>query len=169
MPFQIINDGTGLGAGAGIPVTTDCSQATISNARTDVVGIWKIQAGGDGRNTRTVNGSSCKLLSTGIQGQTDWTLSAGRIVGASILINYDEFNNTSANSLDLQSLVLHELGHVLGLLHSCKSGATDSTSSVDCALAPDRYNEAVMFPFLRFNQIRRSLRQNDYSRINCIY
>lgn len=169
--FTISNDGSGLGAGAGIPVTQDCSQATITNARTDVVGIWKIQAGGDGKNSRVVNGTACKLLETGIQGKTDWTMATTgtQIAGASILLNYDEFNNTAANTLDLHSLVLHELGHVLGLLHSCSPGPDDSTTAVECGLAPERYFEAVMFPYLRANQIRRALRQNDLNRVNCLY
>ena len=169
--FTIVNDGTGLGAGAPIPVTTDCSRKTITDARPDVMGIWKIQAGGDGRNERTENNTPCKLLDTGIQGFTDWTVNAttGIISGASILLNFDEFNTSSGNTVDVQSLVLHELGHVLGLLHSCNPGNGDTTTAVACGQAPFRYLEAVMYFQLGLNEIRRQLRQNDYSRINCIY
>lgn len=167
--FSISNDGSGLGAGAAIPITDDCNQATITNARTDVVGIWKIQAGGDGRNSRTVNGETCQLLETGVQGKTDWTIVNGEITGASIILNYDGFNSPGEASLDTQSLALHELGHVLGLLHSCNPGQGDTTTSISCGSAPDRFLEAVMFPFLQIGQLRRTLLQNDYSRINCLY
>ncbi len=167
--FSLQNDGSGLGAGAGIPITDDCNQATITNARTDVVGIWKIQAGGDGRNTRDVNGSTCQLLETGVQGKTDWTIVNGTITGASILLNFDGFNSPGESSLDTQSLALHELGHVLGLLHSCNPGEGDTTTSIPCTEAPNRFLEAVMFPFLQISQIRRTILQNDYSRINCLY
>ncbi len=128
--FDIQNNGSSLGAGDAIPVTNDCNQATITNARTDVVGIWKVQAGGDGRNTRTVNGNNCQLLETGVQGKTDWLISNGTIIGASILLNFDGFNSSGTASLDTQSLALHELGHVLGLLHSCNPGSDASPADI---------------------------------------
>lgn len=168
--FNLINDGSGLNAGAGIPVTTDCAQATITAARFDAVGIWKIQAGGDGANTRTqADGTQCKLLDTGIQGKTDWVVSGGNVTGASILLNFDQYNNNSNNLLDVQSLTLHELGHVLGLLHSCNPGPGDITTAPSCDIAPQKYTLAVMFPYLQLQQLRRALTQNDYSRVNCLY
>jgi hypothetical protein len=108
-----------------------------------------------------------------VQGQTDWITLNGRISGASVLLNFEQFNATGKLRVDVESLLLHELGHVLGLLHSCNgstSDSTDSTSAPNCSPGINpQYLEAVMFPFLEINLIRRKLQQNDYNRINCLY
>lgn len=170
--FRIVNDGTGQTAGRDIPDLSDCSQASYSAQVTDAVGIWKIQSYGPGINTRTSCGTQGKILPTGVQGQTDWIIQSGKIIGASILLNFEEFNAPGKLTIDVQSLLLHELGHVAGLLHSCNgstSGSIDATSSPACGIAPAPYVNAVMFPFLLPAQERRALTQNDYSRINCLY
>jgi hypothetical protein len=108
----------------------------------------------------------------GVQGQTDWIIQNGKIIGASILLNFEGYNAPGQQRIDVESLLLHELGHVLGLLHSCNgsgNGGTDGTAAPMCAIAPTQYTSAVMFPFLQVNQERRQLQQNDYSRINCLY
>jgi hypothetical protein len=75
--------------------------------------------------------------------------------------------------VDVESLLLHELGHVLGMLHSCNGstdGSIDGTSAPACQSGLNsQYLEAVMFPFLEIGQLRRKLQQNDYNRINCLY
>ena len=171
--FVIQNDGSDVTAGRDIPALTDCSQASYSAAVTDAIGIWKIHSYGDGKNTRPSCGTSERLLVTGTQGQTDWIIQNGRIIGGSILLNFEEFNAPGKQVLDVESLLLHELGHIAGLLHSCNGStadAIDSTSSPSCFTpAPRQYIEAVMFPFLQDQQIRRTLGQNDYNRINCLY
>lgn len=170
--FNIINDGSGVSAGMDIPQLTDCSQASYSAAVTDKVGIWKISSSGDHANRRDSCGTQLKILPDGVQGQTDWITSGGYIIGSSILLNFEGFNSPGNRSIDVESLLLHELGHVLGLLHSCNgssAGSTDGTSAPACAIAPEKYLFAVMFPFLQENQIRRDLNQNDYDRVNCLY
>lgn len=176
--FSITNDGTGTEAGREIPALSDCSQATYTSQVTDVVGIWKITASGTHQNIRsscavTSTGAPGRLLPIGVQGQTDWITLGGRITGSSILLNFEEFNAPGKVRVDVESLLLHELGHVLGLLHSCNGStadSTDGTSAPACnAGLNSQYLDAVMFPFLEVNLIRRKLGQNDYNRINCLY
>lgn len=170
--FTIHNDGSGVGAGMEIPELTDCSQASYSGAVTDMVGIWKISTYGNHANQRESCGSQLKILPDGVQGQTDWVTLNSKIVGASVLLNFEGFNAPGKRVIDVESLLLHELGHVLGLLHSCNGstdGASDGTSAPACSTARAAYTDAVMFPFLEVAQQRRQLEQNDYDRINCLY
>jgi hypothetical protein len=182
--YSLANDGAGVTAGREMPdLTTSCAQATYSAAVTDVVAIWKITGEGVHRNARAACGSGTlgglgKILPTGVQGQTDWIIQSGRITGASILLNFEEYNSPGRQHLDLESLLLHELGHVLGLLHSCNGSSTDGTTSPACftnvgggnvLTVNPQYANAVMFPFLQVEQVRRDLQQNDYDRINCLY
>lgn len=170
--ISIIDDGVGQAGGRDIPELTDCNQASYSSAVTDAVGIWKISTNGFRRNSRPACLAQKKILPDGVQGQTDWILQNGKITGASILLNFEGFNAPGKQLIDVESLVLHELGHVFGLLHSCNGStaeSTDGTSSPPCDFAPPQYVDAVMFPFLQVAQLRRGLMQNDYNRINCIY
>jgi hypothetical protein len=170
--LTILDDGTGINGGRDIPELTDCNQASYSSAVPDAVGIWKIANSGFRRNARPSCLGQKKILPDGVQGQTDWIVQNGLITGASVLINFEGFNAPGKQLIDLESLVLHELGHVFGLLHSCNGsslGSIDGTSSPPCGSAPPRYIDAVMFPFLEVAQERRSLEQNEYSRINCLY
>lgn len=170
--FSLQNDGSGSSAGEAIPSITDCSQASYSAAVTDKVGVWKISTHDDHANRRESCGAQQKILPDGVQGQTDWIVVNNKIVGSSILLNFEGFNAPGKQAIDVESLLLHELGHVLGLLHSCNGSSgdsTDGTTAPACASARQQYQEAVMFPFLLPGVVRRSLEQNDYARINCIY
>jgi hypothetical protein len=180
--YSIKNDGTGTSAGLDIPELTDCSQASYSASLPGTVGIWKITGEGFHSNQRAscgtnADGTPGKLLANGVQGQTDWIIQGGRIVGSSILLNFSDYNAPGKQAIDVESLILHELGHVLGLLHSCNgsSGSSvDSTTSPACFVGGvlsvnPQYANAVMFPFLEVAQQRRSLTQNDLSRVNCLY
>jgi hypothetical protein len=170
--FNIVDDGVGQTGGRDIPELTDCNQASYSSSTTDAVGIWKIATAGFRRNSRPACLTQVKILPDGVQGQTDWIVQNERITGASILLNFEGFNAPGKQLIDVESLLLHELGHVLGMLHSCNGstpGSIDGTSSPACDVAPRPYQEAVMFPFLQVAQERRGLLQNDYNRINCLY
>lgn len=176
--FRIIDDGSGPTAGRDIPEITSCDQASYSSSVTDAVGIWKIGTAGFHANIRSSCGSAKRLLAfdqttnAGVQGQTDWIVNNGKITGASILLNFEGFNAPGRNRVDAESLLLHEMGHVLGLLHSCNgsSGSSiDGTSAPNCTTAPTTYTSAVMFPYLETAQERRSLMSNDFNRINCLY
>lgn len=181
--FSLKNDGTGVSAGYPIPdETSSCVQAAYSTALPDAVGVWKITGYGAHVNRRascpnTSNGQPGKILANGVQGQTDWIIQSGKIIGASVLLNFEDYNAPGMPHIDVESLLLHELGHVLGLLHSCNGSSgssTDTTTAPACFTggvlsAPTQYVNAVMFPFLETDQLRRHLQQNDYSRINCLY
>jgi len=168
--FSLVEDGSGINGGRLIPDFEDsegCEPPMFTAAATDgVVGIWKLRPGGRGRINR---GSCGRILDEGIQGYTDWEVVDGHTTKASILLNFADFNTPGKRLLDLESLALHELGHVIGLLHSCKTEESDGTSSPLCSDAPRKYLEAVMFPVLGDAQLRRKLRQNDYDRVNCLY
>ncbi|WP_146014223.1 M12 family metallo-peptidase, partial [Pseudomonas sp. GW456-11-11-14-TSB2] len=83
---------------------------------------------------------------TNIQGSTDWIVTGGKITAASVLLNFANWNSPGTAKIDVQSLLLHELGHVFGLLHSCSGSVTDQTTSPSCAIAETSYLMAVMYP-----------------------
>ncbi len=170
------------GRGDNIPELTDCAQASYTEAHSNSVGIWKINGAGFRRNRRdscgmNADGSPGKILPFGVQGQTDWKAEAGKIAGASVLLNFEDYNAPGKQRIDVESLMLHELGHVLGLLHSCNGSngdAVDSTTAPACfdkgePSAPYPYLQAVMFPFLSVHQHKRALTENDFNRVNCLY
>jgi hypothetical protein len=89
-------------------------------------------------------------------------------------LNYQNFFIQGTKIPDLQTITLHELGHLHGLNHTCemnpKVGTPNCTSP---NLNPDYYT-ASMFPTFNFDssgngQQKRSLGANDQSRANCLY
>jgi hypothetical protein len=86
-------------------------------------------------------------------------------VAAVMEINYQHYFVSGTPIPDLQSIVVHELGHILGLDHSCNSSG--------CTDAPDNYKSAVMYPALGFDgiygRVKRNVESNDQERANCLY
>lgn len=86
-------------------------------------------------------------------------------ISAVMELNWVDYFRSGKPQPDLQSVILHELGHLLGLDHSC-NGSKCSGVSTD-------YREAVMYPALGFDGMtgrqKRSLNANDQGRANCLY
>jgi len=89
---------------------------------------------------------------------------------AVIEVNYQNYFTTNMVP-DLQSIVLHEMGHLAGLNHSCENFAKSGTPL--CSSNTD-YASAVMAPVFTFDstgqgQQKRTLTDNDEGRANCLY
>ncbi len=89
-------------------------------------------------------------------------------------VNYQNFFTAGKKVPDLRTIILHELGHLVGLNHSCetkdKAGFPNCTSPT---LNPAYYS-AVMFPVFGFDssglgEQKRQLTENDQGRANCLY
>lgn len=81
-------------------------------------------------------------------------------------------------SSQFTSVILHELGHTLGLDHSCDAkGGTSSFLSCNDVQTNTPYYQAVMYPSLGLDpsvsgnslQIKDQLQSNDTARASCLY
>lgn len=88
--------------------------------------------------------------------------------------NYQHFFVEGTKLPDLQTIFLHEFGHLLGLDHSCNTQSKNGYPLCsDPAMSKDYY-QAVMFPIIPFTaggqgEQRRELQSNDQGRANCLY
>ncbi len=89
-------------------------------------------------------------------------------------LNYQDFFGDGKKKPDLQSIFLHELGHLIGLDHSCdfkkKAGFPDCRNGD----LPENYFQAAMYPVVSFDdagagETKRQLGENDQGRTNCLY
>ena len=87
-------------------------------------------------------------------------------------------NDEKIDPTQMQTVVLHELGHSLGLDHSCQSGS-GSSSFIGCdnVNTGDPYHLAIMFPSIQMAdpatntppEIKNNLTDNDQARAICEY
>lgn len=89
-------------------------------------------------------------------------------------LNYQNFFVSGQKQPDLESIMVHELGHLLGLNHSCEEALLEGVPDCSDASIDESYLEAVMFPVVQFpdqvqGEIRRDLNANDQGRTNCLY
>jgi hypothetical protein len=171
--FQIyLNGSSSLGYtganGSRITSSTACSQTIVNpNGFTNKIMIYKNRAWTDSN----LGGSSVMAM-TSLCPVTTANSTLRMFVGAVMEINYANYFIAGKPVPDLQSIVVHELGHMLGLDHSC-SASSNTAGFAGCANAPSDYKNSVMYPSLGFDgyngRIRRDLNVNDQQRANCLY
>lgn len=98
---------------------------------------------------------------------------ATRFDTAIIDLNYQNFFGQGQVIPDLQSIITHEMGHLLGLRHSCSIASEAELPDCNGDLDPSYY-EALLFPSFGvdragFGEIKRGLGENDMGRANCLY
>lgn len=103
------------------------------------------------------------------------------IFNAILEFNYvNFFVSTAQRKPDLQSIAVHELGHLMGLDHSCGPLGRPNQNKAN-VVCPD-FNvdpanpllETVMFPQVFFDpsgegEVKQNLHANDQGRANCLY
>jgi hypothetical protein len=162
--FQIIDYGT-----ANSPRTSSlskpsspCTESIIGTQYSAPVVIYKDASWPYGSST---------IALTRFCTNTTATTTLKPMTMAYIEVNYQNFFVSGQEVPDLQSIVLHELGHLNGLGHSCE--VIGSTGIPDCSTSVP-YTDAVMAPVFTFDssgngQQKRSLTTNDEGRANCLY
>ncbi len=93
---------------------------------------------------------------------------------STIEVNYQNFFVPGKKAPDLQSIITHELGHLVGLDHSCVGGKVAGKPNCNSGALDPAYSEAVMFPVFYFDsqghgETKRDLTSNDQGRANCLY
>ena len=159
---------------AGTGNVSSASQATPSCASgtlTDGTVIYNRSSGWTKSATAIAVTTTCFSTTNGI----------ARIFNSIMEFNYVSFFNTASGRFpDLQSIALHEMGHLMGLDHSCGPLGRPNANkpNVACpdpnASPDDPLVQAVMFRNVLFDsagngEVKRELQDNDQGRANCLY
>ncbi|MFZ9594849.1 MAG: hypothetical protein ACO3A2_02090 [Bdellovibrionia bacterium] len=90
-------------------------------------------------------------------------------------LNYQSFFAAGTGRYpDLQTITLHEFGHLVGLNHSCEFDNKSGTPNCSSPSLNPEYFIASMYPRFGFDgsgagEVKQILRTNDQTRTNCIY
>ncbi|MBC7397893.1 MAG: hypothetical protein H7333_10665 [Bdellovibrionales bacterium] len=146
------------GGGARLTSATACSQTVIGpSGFTNKVMIYKTTSGWSYGSQIMALTSLCPVTTSNSKYRM--------FVSAVMEINFQNYFNAGQPIPDLQSIVTHELGHMLGLDHSC--------TGANCARGDNDYSNTMMYPSLGFDgtigRVRRELQTNDQQRANCLY
>lgn len=134
-------------------------------------GQWPAASPTSGSSASNSGGGSDTLIAN-----THHCSSSKRFFWAVIDLNFQDYFVSGKAVPDLESIVLHELGHLAGLDHSCENSSTPKDGSPTCSSnLPQTYLKAVMYPGYARNtstgayETRRLLNSNDQGRTNCLY
>jgi hypothetical protein len=84
--------------------------------------------------------------------------------------NVYNFNSTTGvGEIDLESVVLHEMGHAIGLRHVCKSSTEDSQHSNYNCIEGEYDPNSAMNPTIQSMEEKRSLTADDVLRVQELY
>ena len=154
-------------------------EAAISAPPTNICGSYSIIRNGTFQDSIILykRGSGWSYGSGAIGVTTTCPDSHGTFYNAQMEINYQNYFGGGQMVPDLQSIVLHELGHLGGLDHSCASGGRNAKGAAvpDCGSAslPTDYYAAAMYPVMHFSGgqqiVHRTLEKNDQGRGNCLH
>lgn len=154
-----------------LPPSNFCSTSMVGNDGKlyGSVAIYKSTTGGINSGLFTANPSAMAITTTCT---TDGQPYPKPFSNAMISINFINFFNPQKMP-DMQSILAHEFGHLVGLDHSCGPG-NGSAQYIGCnSPLPDAYKSALMYPIFNFvgavGELRRNLRENDQIRSNCLY
>lgn len=170
--FSIFDAGpSGAGYSSSLSqVAPNCAAATVG----DGVVLYKRQSSWTKSATAVAVTTTCYSSGSGSSGVVN-------IFNAIMEYNYVNFFSSASRYFpDLQSIATHELGHLLGLDHSCGPlGAPNQfKANVACPdISSDPSNElfsTVMYPASYFDgsgqgEVKHDLSDNDQGRANCLY
>lgn len=89
-------------------------------------------------------------------------------------LNYQDFFVSGQRVPDLQTIVTHEDGHVLGLNHSCENFTENGMPLCTNSSINPNYLTAIMYPTFGFDAygnglVNHSLGIDDEQRVDCLY
>ena len=127
---------------------------------------------GDGRSTISVVGEGWveRGFPDGRGATTDVRVrrhESGRveIVEADLYLNFDQHALIDGDGIDLEGVLTHEIGHVLGLAHPCEHGVPGTP---ECATADELYRTSALYPE-HLGASQRHLSSDDQTGICALY